>query len=89
MFYKKAVVNSEQCEIFESSYFEEHLRTAAWKRIHETEKKKIVYIIFILKKQVKMLGFISRLVSFGVCIQIQYFCDVVRNKLQTINIYLT
>ena len=21
--------------------------------------------------------------SFGVCIQIQYFCDVVRNKLQT------
>ena len=27
------------------------------------------------------------LVSYGVCIYIQYFFDVVRNKLQTINIY--
>ena len=30
MFYKKAVLfNSEYCEIFKSTYFEEHLRTAA------------------------------------------------------------
>ena len=47
-----------------------------------------VFVFIQLKKKVKMLVFISWLVSFGVCIQIQYFCDVVRNKLQTINILL-
>ena len=34
-----------------------------------------------------MIVFISWLVSFGVCTQIQYFCDVVRNKLKN-NKYL-
>ena len=29
---------SEYCEIFQSTYFEEHLRTAASENIHETEK---------------------------------------------------
>ena len=42
-----------------------------------SEASKIVYLFVSL----------SRLVSFGVCINIQYFFDVVRNKLQTINIY--
>ena len=75
-----------------------------WKCVHETEKKWKLFIrniklilkkqvkmfVFISwKQQVKMLVFISWLVSFGVCIQIQYFCDVERNKLQTINIYLS
>ena len=51
--------------------------------------KQVKMFVFISwKKQVKMLVFISWLVSFGVCIQIQYFCDVVRNKLQSINVYL-
>ena len=41
------------------------------------------------QKQVKIYLFvcISWLVSFGVCIYIQYYFDVVRNKLQTTNIY--
>ena len=41
------------------------------------------------QKQVKMYLFvcISWLVSFGVCIYIRYYFDVVRNKLQTTNIY--
>ena len=47
-----------------------------------------MFVFMSWKKQVKMLVFISWLVSFGVCIQIQYFCDVVRNKLQSINVYL-
>ena len=47
-----------------------------------------MFVFISWKKQEKMLIFISWSVSFGVCIQIQYFCDVVRNKLQTINIYL-
>ena len=34
-----------------------------------------------------MFVFISWLVYFGICIHMQYFCDVVRNKLQTISIY--
>ena len=41
------------------------------------------------KKQVKMLVFILWLVSFWVYIQIQYFCYLVRNKLQTLNICLS
>ena len=41
-----------------------------------------LFVFMSWKKQVKMLVFISWLVSFGVRIQIQYFCDVVRNKLQ-------
>ena len=39
------------------------------------------------QKQVKMFVFISYLVSFGVCIHIEYFFDVVSNKLQTVNMY--
>ena len=38
-------------------------------------------------ENVYLFVFISWLVSFGVCIYIQYFFDVVRNKLQTKNIY--
>ena len=38
-------------------------------------------------ENVYLFVFISWLVSFGVCIYVQYFFDVVRNKLQTINIY--
>ena len=30
---------------------------------------------------------LSRSVSFGVCLHIQYFFDMVRNQLQTISIY--
>ena len=30
--------NSEYCEIFQSTYFEETLRTAASENVHETEK---------------------------------------------------
>ena len=41
-----------------------------------------IFVFMSWKKQVKMLVFISWLVSSGVRIQIQYFCGVVRNKLQ-------
>ena len=36
---------------------------------------------------VYLFAFISWLLSFWVCIYIQYFFDMVRNKLQTIDIY--
>ena len=55
-----------------------------WEGESPTLKKQVKMFVFISwKKQVKMLVFISWLVSFGVCIRIQYFFDVVRNKLQT------
>ena len=34
----KSVFNSEHCEIFYSTYFEEHLRTAASENSRETDK---------------------------------------------------
>ena len=34
----KSVLNSEHCEIFYSTYFEEHLRTAASENSRETDK---------------------------------------------------
>ena len=46
-----------------------------------------MFIFISWKKQVKMFVFILWLVSFGVCIQIQYseyLCDMVKNKLQKI-----
>ena len=51
VFYKKAVVNSEY--IFESTYFEEYMRTAASENVHETDKKRsfirnfYIYILYI------------------------------------------
>ena len=98
----ESLFNSEYCEIFNSTYFEEHcerllLKMCSWnwekieivhKDFNFILKKQVKMFLFISwKKQVKMLVFISWLVSFVVCIQIQYFSDVVRNKLQTKNIY--
>ena len=64
------------------------MRSWSWEVIKIVRKeflKNVKMFVFISwKKQVKMLVFISWLVSLGVCIQIQYFCDVLRNKLQTI-----
>ena len=52
-------------------------------------KEQVKMFVFISwKKQVKMLVFILWLSFFGVCIQMQYFCDVVRNKLWTISIWV-
>ena len=39
------------------------------------------------QKKVKMFVFISCLFSNEVCVHMQYFFGVVRNKLQTLNIY--
>ena len=75
-------VSSEYCEIFKSTYFEEHLRTAASKNVFI---KKIVKLFirsfkctlknrlfrYQYQKQVKMFVFISWLVSHEVCIHIQ------------------
>ena len=44
-------------------------------------KKQVKMFFYFIKKQFKMLVFISCLVFFGVYIHIQYFCDMVRNKL--------
>ena len=89
--------------IFNSTYFEQHLRTTIYEnvfmRLRKNKnislgsfnfifKKQVEMFLFISwKKQVKMIVFILWLVSFAVCIQMQYFCHMVRNKLQTINIY--
>ena len=99
----KSLFNSKYCKIFKSTYFEEHLRTAAsenvfmklrknkdcsWGIFNFILRKEVKIFVFISwKKQVKMLLFISRLVSVGVFIQ--YFCNMVRNKLQPMNIYLS
>ena len=59
------LVNSEYCEIFQSTYFEEHLQTAASenvfiliKRINITLKKPR-FFQHQYQKQVKVLAFIS------------------------------
>ena len=99
----KSLFNLKYCEILKSTYFEEHLRTAAsenvFMKLRKNKdcssgifnfilRKEVKIFVFISwKKQVKMLLFISRLVSVGV--SIQYFCNMVRNKLQPMNIYLS
>ena len=81
--------NSEYCETFRSTYFEEHLLL---KICSKWEKFKIIHkeFHFSLKKRffqhqyqkrVKMFVFISSLVSYKVCIHMQYLFGVVRNKL--------
>ena len=78
----ESLFNSEYCEILKSTYFEEHLRTAASKNVFI---KKIVKLFirsfkctlknrlfrYQNQKQVKMFVFISWLVSHDVCIHIQ------------------
>ena len=49
----ESLFNSEYCEVFKSTYFEEHLRTAV------SENVFIRNFNFILMKQVKMFVFIS------------------------------
>ena len=76
-FYKKVVVNSQYCEIFESTYFEEHLR----KKKRLSIRNFYVYILYIketsenvcfyfMKETSENAFFYSWLISFGVCIQI-------------------
>ena len=47
------LLNSEYCKIFKSTYFEKHLRTAASKNVHETDKgqKLLIKILTLNKKQ--------------------------------------
>ena len=40
----EALFDLEYCEIFQSTYFEEHQRTAASVNVHETEKSKKLLI---------------------------------------------
>ena len=81
----KCLFNSERCETFNSTYFQEHLRTAAsenmFMKLRKTKNcsKEILTLV-------KMFAFISWLVSIGVCIHI-YFFDMAKNKPQTVNIY--
>ena len=65
----QSLFNSQYCEIFQSTYFEEHLQTAASenvfiliKRINITLKKPR-FFQHQYQKQVKVLAFISWLVS--------------------------
>ena len=63
----ESLFNSEYCEIFQSTYFEEHLQTAASenvfiKIIHKENKlyiKKPRFFQHQYQKQVKMFAFIS------------------------------
>ena len=75
--------------MFKSTYFEEHLRTSAALKIcsWNWEKLRFIHNIrnfnFTLKNRfLKMIVFISLLVSHKVCIHIEYFFREVRNKLQ-------
>ena len=59
---KESFFNSQYCKIFKSTYFEEHLRTAASGNVlMKLGKIKIVHkeFNFILKKQRKIFVFIS------------------------------
>ena len=74
VFYKKAVVNSEYCEIFESTYFEEHLRTAASENVFMKLRKRLFKetsenVCFYFMKETRknacfyfMIGFLWNLV---------------------------
>ena len=82
----KSLFNSKYCEIFKSTYFEEHLRTAASENVFMKPRKNKdcssgifnfilrkevkIFVFISWKKQVKMLLLISWLVSVGVFIQI-------------------
>ena len=75
--------------MFKSTYFEKHLRTTAALKIcsWNWEKLRFIHNIrnfnFTLKNRfLKMIVFISWLVSHKVCIHIEYFFREVRNKLQ-------
>ena len=70
----ESLFNSEYCEIFKSSYFEAEIFCFYFMK--ETSENASLYF---------MIGFLWGLV----CIQIEYFCDMVRNKLQRINIYFS
>ena len=74
--------------MFKSKYFEEHLRTTAALKIcsWNWEKLRFIHNIrnfnFPLKNIfLKMIVFISLLLSYKVCIHIEYFFREVRNKL--------
>ena len=83
-------------ETFKSTCSEEHLRTAASKNVFMKLRKINIYSSGVLilqfwkrlfqhqyQKQVKVFAFISWFVSHEVCIHIQSFFGVVKNKLQT------
>ena len=79
----ESLFSSEYCEIFKSTYFEEHLRTAASKilfiRSFNTRLKNRLFE-HQHQKQVKMFVFYHDwFLSHEVCIYIQYFFCVVRN----------
>ena len=87
---KTSLFDSEYCEISKSTYFEE-LRTTAPENVFMKLRILTLYEKYRIfqhqyQKQVKMFVFISRLVFYGFYIKIQYFFDVGRNKLQTVNI---
>ena len=99
----ESLFNSEYCKIFKSNYFKEHLRTAASENVHEAKKKRLltrnfyIYIketsenvcFYFMKETSENACFYFMIGFLWSCFHIEYFCDVVRNKLQTINIYLS
>ena len=96
----ETLFNSEYSKMFYSTYFEEHLRTAAFEIVLETEKSwKLLIRDLTHKKGHKNQDFSTSVsetsenvylfvfISWLVSFYTQYFFDVVRNKLQTISIY--
>ena len=83
--------SSEYCEIFKDTYFEEHLLLKMcswnWEKLKNTHKELQLYINRFFQRQyqklVKMFVSVSWLASHEVCIHIQWFFGVVRNKFQT------
>ena len=78
----ESVFNSEYCETFKSTHFEEHMRTAASENVFMKLRKIYSSEVLTLKtqvfrhqyqKQVKIIISISRLVSHEVCNYILYF----------------
>ena len=88
----ESLFNSEYCKMFKSTYFEEHLQTTAALKIcsWNWEKLRFIHNIrnfnFTLKNRfLKMIIFISLLVSHKVCIHIYFFREV-RSKLQILTV---
>ena len=88
----ESLFNSEYCEIFKSTYFDEQMQNAASENVFMKKKRLFIrnYYIYIKETGENVCFYFMKKTSENVCFyfQVQYFCDVVRNDLQTINIYL-
>ena len=83
----ESLFNSEYCESYRSTYFE-HLRKVVSENVFmELVKLKTVHTS--ISETSENVCFCFMVFSFGACIHMEYFFDVVKNKLLTVNMYLS